>query len=276
MFIIVRFKNKKLKAKNFLAISIFIVIFSIISDNKKAISFQMVDIGQGDFFILEDGKDVYLFDCGEVSFKNYSSSEKIAIPYLKSKGVKKIKAIFVSHEDKDHMGSIEKLKNNFELGPIISNKYNKNLGKIHSFKEMRDGDVYKGKKFRVRSLKNFDGKENENSMPLLIEINGFKILTMGDLPKDKEEIIARDIDILKVSHHGSKFSTSKKFIKMTSPDLALISAGRKNNYGHPSKEVLENLNNIEICNSQTDGYCQIDFYKNSFKVKKYVKGGFFR
>lgn len=276
LFIIVRFKNKKLKAKNFLAISIFIVIFSIVSDNKKAISFQMVDIGQGDFFILEDGKDVYLFDCGEVSFKNYSSSEKIIIPLLKAKGVKKIKAVFVSHEDKDHMGSIEKLKNNFELGPIISNKYNKNLGKIHSFKEMCEGDVYKGKNFRVRSLKNFDGKENENSMPLLIEINGFKILTMGDLPKDKEEIIARDIDILKVSHHGSKFSTSKKFIKMTSPDLALISAGRNNTYGHPSKEVLENLKNIEIYNSQTDGFCQIDFYKNSFKVKKHVKGGFFR
>lgn len=276
LFIMVKFTNKKIRAKNFLVLSIFIVIFSIIKDKNRPISFQMVDIGQGDFFILEDGKDVYLFDCGEVSFKNYSSSEKIAIPLLKAKGVKKIMAVFVSHEDKDHMGSIEKLKNNFKLGPIISNKYNRNLGKIHSFKEMKEGDVYEGKNFKVRCLRNFDGRENDNSMPLLIEINNFKILTMGDLPGDKEEIIARDIDILKVSHHGSRFSTSKKFVKITSPRLALISAGRKNTYGHPTKEVLENLKNIEICNSQRDGYCQIDFYKNSFKVKKYVKGGFFR
>ena len=99
---------------------------------------------------------------------------------------------------------------------------------------------------------------------------------MGDLPKDKEEIIARDIDILKVSHHGSRFSTSKKFVKMTSPDLALISAGRNNTYGHPSKEVLENLKSVEICNSQRAGFCQIDFDKDSYKVKKYVKGGCFR
>ena len=113
-------------------------------------------------------------------------------------------------------------------------------------------------------------------MPLLIRINNFKILTMGDLPGEFEEKVARDIDILKVSHHGSKYSTSKKFVKLTSPKVALISSGRKNSYGHPSKEVLENLKNIRTYNTQVDGFCEIDFYKNSFKVKKYVKGGFFR
>ena len=91
-----------------------------------------------------------------------------------------------------------------------------------------------------------------------------------------EQKVARDIDILKVSHHGSRFSTSKKFVNKTSPKLSLISAGRNNSYGHPSKEVLKNLENTKIYNTQTDGFCKIDFYKNSFKVKKYVKGGFFR
>lgn len=66
-----------------------IVIFSIVKDKNKPISYQMLDIGQGDFFILEDKGDFYLFDCGEVSYKNYSSTEKIAIAFLKAKGVKK-------------------------------------------------------------------------------------------------------------------------------------------------------------------------------------------
>lgn len=276
IFLIVKFKNKKLRAKNFLALSIFIVIFSIIRNNNKPTSFQMLDIGQGDFFVLEDGGDFYLFDCGEVSYKKYSSTEKIALPFLKAKGVKKIKAVFISHEDRDHMGALDKLSREFDLGVIISNKYNKNLGKNYKFLEMKEGNLYRGKNFTAQCLENFSGDENLNSMPLLIKINGFEILTMGDLPWENEEKIARDIDILKVSHHGSKNSTSKKFVEITSPKVALISAGRKNTYGHPSKEVLKNLKNTKIYNTQTDGFCQIDFYKNSFKVKKYVKGGFFR
>ena len=236
----------------------------------------MLDIGQGDFFVLEDGGDFYLFDCGEVSYKKYSSTEKIALPFLKAKGVKKIKAVFISHEDRDHMGALDKLSKEFDLGVIISNKYNKNLGKNYKFLEMKEGNLYRGNNFTVQCLKNFSGDENTNSMPLLIEINGSKILTMGDMPMENEEKIARNIDVLKVSHHGSKNSTSKKFVDLTSPKVALISAGRKNTYGHPSKEVLKNLKNTKIYNTQTDGFCQIDFYKNSFKVKKYVKGGFFR
>lgn len=276
LLLIVKFKNKKLRAKNFLALSIFIVFFSIIKNSNNPTSFQMLDIGQGDFFVLEDKGDFYLFDCGDVSYKNYSSTEKIAIPFLKAKGVKKIKAAFISHEDRDHMGALDKLSKEFDLGVIISNKYNKNLGKNYKFLEMKEGNIYRGKNFTVQCLENFSGDENSNSMPLLIEINGFKILTMGDLPMEKEEKIARDIDILKVSHHGSKNSTSKKFVDQVSPQIALISAGRKNTYGHPSKKVLENLKNTKIFNTQTDGFCEIDFYKNSFMIKKYVKGGFFR
>lgn len=276
LFILVRFKNKKLRARKFLIISMLVLIFSIVRDKNKPISYQMLDIGQGDFFIIEDKNDFYLFDCGEIAYKNYSSSEKIAIPYLKARGVKKIKAVFISHEDKDHVGGLDKLNKEFDVGPVISNKYNKNLGKKYDFLEMKEGDVYKGKNFTVECLENFSGEENSNSMPLLIRINNFKILTMGDLPGEFEEKVARDIDILKVSHHGSKYSTSKKFVKLTSPKVALISSGRKNSYGHPSKEVLENLKNIRTYNTQVDGFCEIDFYKNSFKVKKYVKGGFFR
>ena len=276
LYILVKLKNKKLRAKNFWAISMIIVIFSIVKDRNKPISYQMLDIGQGDFFILEDKGDFYLFDCGEVSYKNYSSTEKIAIAFLKAKGVKKIKAVFISHEDKDHFGALEKLKNEFEIGPVISNIYNKNLGKKYKFLEMKEGNIYKGKNFSVECLENFSGDENSNSMPLLIRINNFKILTMGDLPMEYEQKVARDIDILKVSHHGSRFSTSKDFVNKTSPQVALISAGRKNTYGHPSKEVLDNLKNVKIYNTQKDGFCKIEFYKNSFKVKKYVKGGFFR
>ena len=276
LFILVKFKNKKLKSKKFLITSMLILIFSIVKDKNKPIYYQMLDIGQGDFFVLEDKGDFYLFDCGEVSYKNYSSTEKIALPYLKARGVKKIKAAFISHEDRDHMGALDELNREFDLGVIISNKYNKNLGENYKFLEMKEGDLYRGKNFTVQCLENFSGDENINSMPLLIEINGFKILTMGDLPMENEEKIARDIDILKVSHHGSKSSTSKEFVKKTSPQIALISAGRKNKYGHPSKEVLNNLKNVKIYNTQTDGYCKIEFYKDSFKIKKYVKGGFFR
>lgn len=277
LYIILELRNKKIKnIKKYLILSILIVVFSISKDLNKPISFSMVDIGQGDCFILEDGRDVYLFDCGEISFNNYNSTDRILIPILKAKGVKEIKGVFISHEDKDHYGALKKLRESFDVKKVYVNKYNVDTFKDYDLEILYDNDKLVKKNIIINVLENYDGEENEDSMPLLIEIRGTKILTMGDLPSFREEIVARDADILKVSHHGSKSSTSKEFLKKVNPKIALISAGRNNIYKHPSKEVLKKLKGIKTYNTQTDGYVEIKFYDNKFKVESYVKGGFFR
>lgn len=236
----------------------------------------MIDIGQGDAFLLNDGGDYYLFDVGGPIYDNYDSGEAILIPYLKSLGVKDIKAVFLTHEDSDHSGNIEILNNNFNIENILTSA--QNTGSIISYNPItiKKDDRYKLKNGSVTCVfEGTAGEENAESVGYLIEIKGIKILTLGDLPKEYEDKLDIKSDILKVSHHGSKTSTSREFVERVNPKVALISAGRNNRYGHPTKEVLENLDGVKIYNTQTDGLVKIKF-EDEIKIEKYLKGGYFR
>ena len=76
-----------------------------------------------------------------------------------------------------------------------------------------------------------------------------------------------DISFLKVGHHGSKTSSSKKFIDYVNPKISLISLGRGNIYGHPNKEVLENLNNSKIYRTDLDGSIMFKIKNDTYKIE---------
>jgi len=95
------------------------------------------------------------------------------------------------------------------------------------------------------------GNENDNSSVIYTELNNHKFLFMGDAWINVEEDLIKkynfkDIDVLKVGHHGSRTSSNKAFINEISPKYSIISVGKNNRYGHPNKEVLENLKNSYI------------------------------
>ena len=237
----------------------------------------MIDIGQGDAFLINDKNDYYLIDVGGPKYKTYDSGQRIMVPYLKSIGVKKIKAIFISHEDKDHVGNLDTILDNFKVEKIIADdkisddfrKYKPILMKKHDKVPLKDGYiecVFEGAEAEER---------NDRSLGLMVNIGGVKILTMGDLSSEYEDTLNLQADILKLSHHGSRFSSSKEFIDKVNPKVCLISAGRNNTYGHPSNEVLENIKGKLIYNTQEDGLVTIEFGKK-IKIKPYLKGGFFR
>lgn len=98
---------------------------------------------------------------------------------------------------------------------------------------------------------------------------------MGDLPSEYEREIDKKADILKLSHHGSKTSSDRGFIEKIDPQIVLISAGRNNKYGHPNEEVLKNVSDRLIYNTQDDGLVEIDLTKN-LRINTYLKGGYFR
>ena len=108
--------------------------------------------------------------------------------------------------------------------------------------------------------------ENDNSSVIYTKINDIKLLLMGDAGIETEkDILARynlkNIDILKVGHHGSKTSTSASFVNDIKPKYSVISVGKNNNYGHPNKEVLKNLKNSVIY--RTDQIGSIKFKLNN-------------
>lgn len=268
--------NKKL-SKFFYTSNLVLVLFSLGYEYQNPeVSFSMIDIGQGDAFLLNDGGDYYLFDVGGPKYDNYDSGEKILIPYLKSLGVKNIRAVFLTHEDGDHSGNIDILDSNFNVENIFTSAQNTASIKPLNPRTIKLGDSYKLKNGSVTCI--FEGKgseENAESVGYLIEMKGVRILTLGDLPSEYEDSLDIKSDILKVSHHGSKTSTSRDFVEKVNPKLALISAGRNNRYGHPSKEVLDNLNGVKIYNTQTDGMVKIRF-EDQIIIEKYLKGGYFR
>ena len=115
--------------------------------------------------------------------------------------------------------------------------------------------------------------ENENSSVIYSEINNTKILFMGDAGIEKEKDILekynlKDIDILKVGHHGSNTSTSKEFISSIKPKQCLISVGKNNRYGHPKESVIDILDDAcNIYRTDLNASVEIKLKNNDYKIK---------
>ena len=119
---------------------------------------------------------------------------------------------------------------------------------------------------------NIYDNENDNSNVIYTELNGYKFMFMGDASVTTEkEILDKynlsDIDVLKVGHHGSKTSSSKYFIDAINPKYSVISVGRNNRYGHPNKEVLDNLYNSKIYRTDQDGSIMFKIKNNELKIE---------
>ena len=118
------------------------------------------------------------------------------------------------------------------------------------------------------------GNENDNSAVIYTEFNNYKFLFMGDAGVEVEEAIIekynlKDIDVLKVGHHGSKTSSGKTFIDEINPKYSIISVGKNNRYGHPNKEALENLNESKIYRTDQDGSIMFKIKNNKLKIETY-------
>ena len=125
----------------------------------------------------------------------------------------------------------------------------------------------------ITSLNNIDyGNENDNSIVLYVIIDEYKFLFMGDAGIEVEEDLMKkynlkDIDVLKVGHHGSKTSSSKEFIDEIEPEYSIISVGKNNRYGHPNKEVLNNLDNSKVYRTDQDGSIMFTIKNGKLKIE---------
>lgn len=241
-----------------------------------------LDVGQGDssVIILPHGKTV-LIDTGGLFNSNYSLAKDKIIPYLNSKGINRIDALILTHGDFDHMGEAINLVNNFMVEKVIFNcgEFNdleKELIKVLDKKKIKYYSCIKelnidNNKLYFLQTKEYDN-ENDNSNVIYTELNGYEFMFMGDAGIDKEKDILEeynlsDIDVLKVGHHGSKTSSSKDFINEISPKYSIISVGKNNRYGHPNKEVINNLSNSKMYRTDQDGSIIFKIKNNKLKIE---------
>ena len=245
---------------------------------------NFIDVGQGDSILIHNSKNILIDTGGKESNTNDNSIVlNKTIPYLKSLGIKKIDYLILTHGDYDHMGESINLVEKYKVKKVIFNcggvnnlekelikKINKN--KISYYSCINELDLENNKLFFLQT-KEYDN-ENDNSNVIYTELDGYKFMFMGDASVTTEhEILDKynlsDIDVLKVGHHGSRTSSSKEFINEINPKYSVISVGKNNRYGHPNKEVLENLEYSKIYRTDSDGSIMFKIKNNNLKVETY-------
>lgn len=204
----------------------------------------MINVGQGDSILIQSpfNKNVILIDTG--SIYNYRSLKS----YLDAQSIRKIDVLIITHDDSDHNGNIEDLKNDFVIKEIILKGKDVNLDLI---------------KLDYLDFKHTINDDNDSSLIYTMNLLNTRFLFMGDLSTKGEFQLLYDYpylktDILKIGHHGSKTSTSDELLKQVQPRIGLISVGT-NVYGHPNYEALKRLNDyfITILDTKTNGDIQI-------------------
>ena len=277
----------KLKKKKYLFLILFILLFLKIKPmfNRNTILY-FLDVGQGDSLLIRTknnksimvdtgGKLTYKKEKWELKNRNFDIEKNTIIPFIKSIGINKIDYLFLTHGDADHCGNSKSLIDSFNVKKVYLNK-----GKINNCEKKANGnilyeDYLKIDNVEVHSLNNGNyNDENSLSMVLLLLIDNYKILLMGDAPKSVEEQIIKknnlnNIDLLKVGHHGSNTSSSKNFIGHIKPKYSIISVGENNKFGHPNKEVLNNLSGSKIYRTDEDGSIMFKIKKNKLRIETY-------
>jgi competence protein ComEC len=254
-----------------------IIIYSSFDDSdffaKNKLSVLMIDVGQGDSFLIKfpNGKTA-LIDAGEAN-PFLDNGERVIMPLLDYLGIDKIDYGFISHLDLDHYGGFISLiysgrikevyrplpdstKKSLRLEKFLkdmrlkTNHYDKSVLEIGNTKVYILNDPYSTQYKYLSS--------NDKSGILKVVYGNNSFLFVGDCEYQGEYYLAAnfsrilDSDVLKVGHHGSETGSSENFLKLVLPKIALISAGIKNKFDHPSEKVIDNLNRINSKILRTD------------------------
>ena len=273
---------KRVRVRKIFILFIIFLYFKCYIDRNDYIYY--IDVGQGDSILFVDkNKNSILIDTGgKVNSKNNLMKNNV-IPFFKSIGLKRIDYLVLTHGDYDHMGEAVNLVNNFKVKKVIFNCGNFNtletelikllkIKKIKYYSCIKELNIDNNKLYFLQT-KEYDN-ENDNSNVIYTELDGYKFMFMGDSGVEKEKDILNKynisgIDVLKIGHHGSKTSSSKEFINEINPNYSIISVGKNNRYGHPNKEVLNNLSDSKIYRTDQDGSIMFNIKKNKLRIETY-------
>lgn len=282
------FDLKKIKTTRYLfpVMGIIIILFRPSVDLK----ISMIDIGQGDCLVLSTRGEHIMIDGGSTDRKEVGKYS--IIPYLKYEGIGSLDKVIITHEDEDHISGILEIMDDMEKGGIrikqliLPEVAEESRGDNYHEIENRARSlgvpiayINSGEKFNAGEvsftclnpeINMVSDGANEYSTVLFMEYPfdnrkkelRFTALFTGDVEGAGQEYIKRlirnnpekyaNVSILKVAHHGSKYTTDEEFLNLVNPKVALISCGIDNSYGHPHQELLDRLNQIGTTVYRTD------------------------
>lgn len=254
----------------------FVIYFVLTIPEKKGFSVTFLDVGQGDSAVAElpDGK-IMVIDTGRTG--------REAASFLKYRGRKTVDVLALSHVHPDHTGGLDMLSRKFRLKEIWDNGrivYPDNL----KTRSLSRGDVIEGKGYKIYAFHPYPGfytmekgpyvSENNDSLVLKMEGDSLSFLFTGDIEEEAEDDILQlggwiRSDVVKVPHHGGRTSAHEPFIRVVSPAIAVISAGRDNSFGHPHRETLDALQEAQVYRTDMDGAVKISESGTGLDIKTY-------
>jgi competence protein ComEC len=273
--------SNKIKIILLLLITLNVISWSFVLFRKNVLGNEIffLDVGQADSELVSSEGAKFLIDAG-ADRKIISELEKTLPSYKK-----RVDVAFISHGQQDHAGGLLYLINNFSVGIVLYNGDQTPLwqniklaleDKKIPFIVVSAGDSvsYKGAIFDVLwpdSLAKEIGS-NDNSMVIRYHDSSISSLFTADISSKVETYLIKNninSDILKVPHHGSKFSSSQSFMEAVSPKLAVVEVG-KNSYGHPTKEALSRIieSGAKIFRTDLDGIIKIVADNGIFRIFK--------
>ncbi len=267
-----------------------------------------LDVGQGDGIYISTGDgSSYFIDGGSTDEKNLG--RYCILPFLKSKDIEQIDYWFVTHADSDHIsGLLEVMESGYCIRHLVvadlysaeTESLDEKMSSLIDIARnlaieivyMKEGDCLKTKNTVVTCL--YPGKEVLQEYPRLLE-NGnevslvleyvsedfgeykeFRAIFTGDISSEVEAILLekgglQDVNLYKVGHHGSKYSSGEEFLAIIQPKLAVVSCGRNNLYGHPAKETIHRMTElgIEIFYTMKEGQISLRVREGRIKVNGY-------
>lgn len=267
-------KKKNLKDLSFLGVLFVLIATFTISygyqnndsentiDNSNELLVYFIDVGQADAIYIKDNDENMLIDAGN------NTDGKLLVNYLKGLGVTSFKYVVGTHAHEDHIGGMDNIINNFKINTFYmpdaistSKTFEDVLDALESnkvaFNTPKIGDTFnlKNAMFEVLSLGTDTSDLNDTSIVFKMTYNNTCTLFMGDASSAVEKnLLDKNIncDVLKVGHHGSKYSSSEAFIKAVKPTYGIIMVGKDNKYGHPTEKTLQTLQKYNVNIHRTD------------------------
>jgi len=266
--------------------------------DSRSLTMTAFDVGQGDATLLEfPNRSTLLVDAGGVPFGGtaFDVGSRVLSPALWARGLRRLDTLLLTHGDPDHIGGAPAIVDDFapsevwEGIPVPHHRWVQALLTQAREANVRVAGKFAGDEFtiggaRIRvvhpSPPDWERQRvrNDDSVVLEVRYGDVAIVLLGDVGAATERAILPQLTparlrILKVAHHGSRTSTSQELVDVWRPQIAVISCGRGNTFGHPAPEVLRRLESIgaAIYRTDLDGQITIDTDGEEVRVKTYVE-----
>lgn len=206
---------------------------------------SVLDVGQGLATVIETKDHVLVFDTGPKYSAYFDTGKAVVAPFLKHRAINNVDKLIVSHSDNDHIGGVDSLADLITINETYSN----DLEALPNATPCLAGQVWFWNQVKFEILHPFETKltsnNNNRSCVLKVTANNRSALLPGDIEKESEYRLlnrygkALKADILVVPHHGSRTSSTMRFIQTVDPEYGLLAVGYRNRYRFPVESVLK-------------------------------------